>query len=156
MNRLGLILCCDFLMLNHGYDSRLWGASANAPRQTLPGRVLGGEMTLGDTQPKGIAIDAYTTDAGEHLDRCRAAGRLPDHACDPRPSRQMLGAREAPRTRLAGCPARHPRHVPSACKERSLPGYSRTEGHRQEEGEGGAVQLLGAKAGEKNVGHWKG
>jgi hypothetical protein len=95
MNRLGLILCCDFLMLNHGYDSRLWGASANAPRQTLPGRVLGGEMTLGDTQPKGIAIDAYATDAGEHLERCRAAGRLPDH-------------------------------------------------------------LLGAKAGEKSVGHWKG
>jgi len=87
MNRLGLILCCDFLMLNHGYNSRLWGA---------------------------------------------------------------------PRTQLAGCPARRPRHVPSACKERSLPGRSRTEGHRQEEGEGGAVQLLGAKAVEKSVGHWKG
>jgi len=156
MNRLGLNLCCDFLMLNHGYDSRLWEPLQTPPGKRSPGRVLGGEMTLGDRQPKGIAIDAYATDAGEHLDRCRAAGRLPDHACDLRPSRQMLGAREAPRTRLAGCPARRPSHVPSACKERSLPGCSRTEGHRQEEGEGGAVQLLGAKAGEKSVGHWKG
>ncbi len=127
-----------------------------SPRQTLPGRVLGGEMTLGDTQPKGIAIDVYATDAGEHLDRCRAAGRLLDHACDPRPSRQMLGAREAPRTRLAGCPARRPSHVPSACKERSLPGCSHTEGHRQEEGEGGPSSSSGPRRGEKSVGHWKG
>jgi len=78
-------------------------------------------MTLGDMQPKGIAIDAYAADAGEHLDRCRAAGRLPDHACDPRPSHQMLGA-VAPFD---------------------------VWGNIEPSGVGGAVQLLGARRGRR-------